>query len=102
MTENRDHPRLNPYFRWLVLAIMSLICFAQYFIYDSISPLITLIKAAPAQGGLGLSGSQYGLLFSSYAVVNVFLLMLLIAGVLVDKLGLKISGILYGFLCFLG
>lgn len=102
MTANSDKSALKPYFRWLVLAIMSLICFAQYFIFDSITPLGTLIKAAPAQGGLGFSGSQYGLLFSSYAVVNVFLLMLLLAGVLVDKLGLKKSGILYGFLCFLG
>jgi MFS family permease len=102
MTEITDRAPLKPYFRWLVLAIMSLICFAQYFIYDSITPLGSLIKAPPAQGGLGFSGSQYGLLFSAYAVANVFLLMLLVAGVLVDKLGLKKSGILYGFLCFLG
>ena len=102
MIENPDRSPLKPYFRWMVLAIMSLICFAQYFIYDSITPLGSLIKSPIGQGGLGFSGSQYGLLFSAYAVANVFLLMLLIAGVLVDKLGLKISGILYGFLCFLG
>jgi MFS family permease len=102
MNPESDRSPLKPYFRWLVLAIMSLICFAQYFIYDSITPLGTLIKAPAAQGGLGFSGSQYGLLFSAYAVANVFLLMLLLAGVLVDKLGLKKSGILYGFLCFLG
>jgi MFS family permease len=76
---------------------MSLICFAQYYIYDSITPLGTMIKEQ-----LGFSGAEYGLLFSFYAVANVFLLMLLFAGVLVDWLGLKVSGILYGFLCFLG
>lgn len=84
-------------YRWIVLAIMSLICFAQYYIYDSITPLGTLIKEQ-----LHFSGSDYGLLFSAYGVANVFLVMLLIAGVLVDKLGLKVSGILYGFLCVLG
>ncbi len=84
-------------YRWIVLAIMSLICFSQYYIYDSISPLGTLIK-----GQLGFSGAEYGLLFSFYSVANVFLFMLLVGGVLVDKLGLKVSGILYGFLCFLG
>jgi MFS family permease len=89
--------RLPPVFRWLVLAVMSLICFAQYYIYDSITPLGTLLKEQ-----LGFSGADYGLLFSFYAVANVFLLMLLVAGVLVDKLGLKVSGILYGFLCVLG
>jgi MFS family permease len=84
-------------YRWVVLAIMSLICFAQYYIYDSITPLGTLIKQQ-----LHFSGADYGLLFSFYAVANVFLLMLLFAGVVVDWLGLKVSGILYGFLCFLG
>lgn len=96
MTGRQGKP-LAPFYRWLVLAIMSLICFAQYYIYDSITPLGTLIKQQ-----LHFSGADYGLLFSAYAAANVFLLMLLIAGVLVDKLGLKISGILYGFLCFLG
>lgn len=84
-------------YRWIVLAIMSLICFAQYYIYDSITPLGTLIKSE-----LGFSGSDYGLLFSFYSVANVFFFMLLLGGVLVDKLGLKFSGILYGFLCVLG
>ncbi len=84
-------------YRWVVLAIMSMICFAQYYIYDSITPLGTLIKEQ-----LHFSGAEYGLLFSFYAVANVFLLMLLFAGVVVDWLGLKVSGILYGFLCFAG
>jgi len=83
--------------RWLVLVFMSLICFAQYYIYDSITPLGTMIKEQ-----LGFTGAEYGLLFSYYAVANVFFLMLILAGILVDKLGLKLSGILYGFLCFLG
>lgn len=86
-----------PAFRWVVLGAMSLICFAQYFIYDSITPLGTML-----QEQLGFSNENYGLLFSAYSVANVFLLMVLIAGVLTDRLGLKLAGILYGFLCFLG
>ncbi len=97
MDSNEPKRGLSPVYRWLVLVIMSLICFAQYYIYDSITPLGTLIKQE-----LGFTGSEYGLLFSFYAVANVFFLMLLFAGVLVDWLGLKVSGIFYGFLCFLG
>lgn len=97
MTDGPQAKPLAPSFRWIVLAIMSLICFAQYYIYDSITPLGTLIK-----NQMGFTGAEYGLLFSAYAAANVFLFMLLLAGVLVDKLGLKVSGILYGFLCFLG
>lgn len=92
-----ETPKQQAGFRWLVLVVMSLICFAQYFIYDSITPLGTMIKQQ-----LHFTGAEYGLLFSAYAAANVFLVMLLLAGVLVDKLGLKISGIIYGFLCFLG
>jgi MFS family permease len=87
----------RPWYRWLVLLAMSAVCFAQYYIYDSITPLATLIKQ-----DLGFTGTEYGLLFSAYSAANVFLFMLIIAGVLVDRLGLKISGILYAFLCVLG
>lgn len=36
MAVNTAQAPLRPYFRWVVLAIMSLICFTQYFIYDSV------------------------------------------------------------------
>ena len=97
MPDTASSKPLGATYRWAVLAIMSLICFAQYYIYDSITPIGTLLKEQ-----LHFTGAEYGLLFSAYSAANVFLLMLLVAGVLVDKLGLKISGILYGFLCFLG
>jgi MFS family permease len=90
-------PRLSPMFRWLVLGTVSLVCFAQYYIYDSITPLKSLLNQQ-----MHCSGADYGLLFSAYSAANVFLLALLLAGVLVDRLGLKRSGILFGFLCFLG
>jgi MFS family permease len=84
-------------YRWIVLAMMSIFGLATYYIYDSITPLGTLMKDE-----LGLSGADYGLLFSAYAAANVFLLMVLVAGVLVDRLGLRTAGIVYGLLCVLG
>jgi MFS family permease len=97
MSSSNPSRPLSPLYRWLVLAVMSLICFASYYIYDSITEIGTLIKQ-----DLGFSGAEYGLLFSFYSVANVLFLMVLVAGVLVDKLGLRFSGILYGFLCLLG
>lgn len=76
---------------------MSFFGLATYYIYDSITPLATLMKEE-----LGLSGADYGLLFSAYSAANVFLLMVVVAGILVDRLGLRVSGIIYGFLCLLG
>lgn len=76
---------------------MSLVCFAQYYIYDSVTPLKTMI-----QDQLHFTSADYGLLFSAYSFPHVFLFMVLLAGILVDKMGLKKSGIFYTFLCFLG
>lgn len=92
-----SEPKLSKSFRWIVLVLMSFVCFASYYIYDSITPLGTLLKEQ-----LDFSGADYGLLFSAYSAANVFLFMVIFAGVLVDKLGVKFSGILYTFLCLLG
>ena len=54
--------RLNPAYRWIILLIMSFVSFASYYIYDSITPLGTLLKDE-----MGLSGTDYGLLFSAYS-----------------------------------
>jgi MFS family permease len=94
---DKASPPVKRWYRWVIFGILSFVCFAQYYIYDSITPLGTMIKHQ-----LNFSGSDYGLLFSAYSAANVFLFMLLLAGVLVDKLGLKRSGALYAFLCFLG
>ena len=96
MTNSSTLP-VGRWYRWTILVIMSLVAFATYYIYDSITPLGTLLKEE-----LGLSGSDYGLLFSAYSAANVFLFMVLIAGVLVDRIGLKLSGIVYVFVCFVG
>lgn len=96
MTDRSVQP-IGRAYRWIILALMSLLCLASYYIYDSITPLGTMMRQE-----LGMSGSDYGLLFSAYSFANVFLLMVVLAGVLVDRLGLKISGILYGFICLLG
>lgn len=87
----------SKWFRWVVLGLMSLFCFAQYYIYDSVTPLASMIKTQ-----LDFTGAEYGLLFSAYSAANVFLFMLLLSGVLVDKIGIKLSGVIYGFLCVLG
>lgn len=96
MSDGSAQPVGRPY-RWIVLAVVSFFGFATYYIYDSITPIGTMLKEE-----LGFSGSDYGLLFSAYSFANVFLLMVILAGTLVDRLGLRLSGILYGVLCILG
>lgn len=83
--------------RWAVLLILSMIMAANYYFYDALSPL-----KAEMQTRLGFSNQQYGFLQSTYSVSNVFLFMAVIGGVLLDKLGIRFTGIGFTFLMALG
>jgi len=82
------------YVRWGVLLIVSLIMAANYYFYDALSPLKDEL-----QSRLGFSNQQYGFLQSTYSISNVFLFMAVIGGILLDKLGIRFTGI--GFTCFM-
>jgi len=95
-----NEPSAEPvsrWYRWLILLIISFVCFGTYYIYDSVTPLKGML-----QDSLGLTSADYGLLFSAYSVANVFLFMVLISGLLVDRLGVKRSGIIFSLLCAIG
>ncbi|MBN1163688.1 MAG: MFS transporter [Candidatus Krumholzibacteriota bacterium] len=82
--------------RWMVLLMVSLVMFGSYYVYDSLSPINDNIQTA-----MGLDNSKFGMLFSFYAVPNIFFL-LVIAGFLLDKIGVRKAGLIYGFLILLG
>jgi MFS family permease len=82
-------------YRWLVLFFISMAMFGNYYIYDSISPLADLLKAQ-----LGFSDSNIGLLMAIYSIPNIF--MVLIGGIIIDKIGTKKSSILFSALCMIG
>jgi MFS family permease len=69
--------------------------FGNYYIYDSISPLADILKAQ-----LGFSDSNIGLLNAIYSIPNIF--MVLIGGVIIDRIGTKKSTLLFAFLCLVG
>jgi len=82
-------------FRWLVLVLISLAMFGNYYVYDSISPLADVLKAQ-----LGFSDENIGLLNAIYSIPNV--LMVLIGGVIIDRIGTRRATLLFGVLCFAG
>ncbi len=84
------------WWRWLVLLMVSLVMFGSYYVYDSLSPINDYI-----QKDMGLDNSKFGLLFSWYALPNIFFL-LVVAGFLLDKIGVRKAGALYAFLILLG
>lgn len=80
--------------RWVVLLVISSIMAANYFFYDVLSPLQGKLREV-----FGFSNSEYGFLVSAYSISNVFLLMAIIGGIILDKIGIRITGSLFvGFM----
>ncbi|HAV22962.1 MAG: hypothetical protein A3H45_15750 [Ignavibacteria bacterium RIFCSPLOWO2_02_FULL_55_14] len=81
--------------RWSILLFLSLAMFGNYYIYDSINPVVDVFEKQ-----LGFSNQEIGWLNSAYSVAA--LLTLLIGGLIVDRLGTKRSIAAFSALCLLG
>ena len=96
--------RLNdsPIARWTVLFIVATAMMMGYFVNDVMSPLEALLEMPKAEGGLGWTSSDYGFFSGSGSFINVFLLMLFFSGLILDKMGIRFTGILACSLMTLG
>ncbi len=75
--------------RWLMLGLVSFTMMCMYYLTDAMAPLQERL-----QGALSWSASDYGFFTSGYGWFNVFLLMLVFSGMILDKLGVRFTGIL--------
>ncbi|MEJ2052562.1 MAG: MFS transporter [Calditrichaceae bacterium] len=82
-------------FRWTVLVWVSLAMFGNYYVYDSISPLADLLATQ-----LNFSDADIGKLNAIYSIPNIF--MVLIGGIIIDRLGPRKSAFIFSLLCMLG
>lgn len=88
--------------RWTALVIVSLMMMFGYFFTDVMSPLEPLLTAATSQGGLGWTSDEYGFFSGSYGFFNVFLLLLFFGGIVLDKFGIRFTGLMSTLLMFGG
>ncbi len=89
MVENlRKSLRDSAAARWTALVIVSFTMMCGYFLTDIMAPLAGLLE-----GQLGWSRADYGTFTSSYGWFNVFLLMLIFGGIILDKLGVRMTGL---------
>lgn len=90
--------------RWTALVIVSVTMMFGYFFTDVMSPLEPLLTAAKGDGGLGLgwSSDDYGFFSGAYGYFNVFLLLLFFGGIILDKFGIRFTGIMSTVLMFGG
>ena len=82
-------PLPPPVYRWIVLLSCSLAMFGCYYVFDALYPVTPLLEKA-----FGFTGEQVGLLDTAYNVAA--LLTLIAGGVLIDRIGMASSAILFG------
>lgn len=74
--------------RWGVLCVVALTMFCGYFITDVMAPLKPMLESE-----LGWTSSDYGFFTSAYGWFNVFLFMLIFGGIILDKMGVRFTGV---------
>lgn len=84
----------SPTRRWTVLFIAAFVMMMGYVFWDIVSPLSTTLKAPIGEGGMGWTASEYGFYAGSYSIFNIFLLMLFWGGLILDKTGIRFTGLL--------
>lgn len=83
--------------RWSALILIALTMFFGYMFVDVLSPLQTLLQQEK-----GWSPEVYGTFASSEYFLNVFVLFLFFAGIILDKMGIRFTGILSCSLMLIG
>ena len=95
----------NKAMRWTALVIVSVTMMFGYFFTDVMSPLEPLLTAqAGGENGLGLgwTSSEYGWFSGAYGLMNVYLLLLFFGGIILDKFGIRFTGLMSTALMFGG
>ena len=74
--------------RWTALIIVSMSMFGAYYFNYALSPVKPMLESI-----LGWNSSDFGIYTSSYTWFNVFLFMLIFSGIVLDKMGVRFTGI---------
>jgi len=93
MTHTRPLP--PAWLRWTILTLTSLAMFGNYYVYDSIGPVADALQRL-----LGFSDTQIGTLNAIYSAPNV--IMVLLGGIIVDRLGARVAIFWFSTICLLG
>lgn len=75
--------------RWTALGIISITMFAGYMLTDIMSPLKPMLETQ-----LKWTSTDYGVFTSAYGWLNVFFIMLILGGIILDKMGVRFTGVM--------
>jgi len=83
--------------RWSALGIISITMFAGYMLTDIMSPLKPMLESQFAW-----TSTDYGIFTSAYGWLNVFFVLLIIGGIILDKMGVRFTGLMASGIMILG
>ena len=87
----------SPVARWSVLVLIALMMFFGYMFVDVMSPLKSLIEQSR-----GWNSTVFGTYAASEYFLNVFCFFLIFAGIILDKMGVRFTGLLSASLMVVG
>jgi nitrate/nitrite transporter NarK len=73
--------------RWSALAVVSFTMLCGYYLTDVMAPLKPMLEKE-----LLWNSAEYGFFTSAYGWFNVFLVMLILGGIILDKMGVRFTG----------
>jgi nitrate/nitrite transporter NarK len=73
--------------RWVALGVVSFTMLCGYYLTDVMAPLKPMLEKE-----LLWNSTEYGFFTSAYGWFNVFLLMLIFGGIILDKMGVRFTG----------
>ncbi|MCQ2111538.1 MAG: MFS transporter [Bacteroidaceae bacterium] len=88
MTQTIKKISENKAARWAALIIVSFTMMWGYFLTDALSPLMTMLEEQ-----MNWSSAEFGLFNSAYSWFNVYLFLLVFGGIILDKMGVRFTGI---------
>ena len=81
-----------PSIRWTALVLLAFAMFCSYIFMDILSPVKDLLESTR-----GWDSTDFGTYAGSETFLNVFIFFLIFAGIIMDKMGVRFTEILSGF-----
>lgn len=83
--------------RWSAMIMVAFTMMAAYYVNDIMAPLQGMLE-----GHLGWTSGEFGMFTGAYSFLNVFLLMLIWGGLILDRFGIRLTGSLAVILMVVG
>ncbi len=83
--------------RWVVLILVGFVLSTNYYFYDAFSTLKSELMTQ-----FDFTNTHYGMFVSFYSIPNTFLLMAVLGGIILDRLGIRRTGFTFVFFMAFG